>query len=63
MNQVEPDHYYDNYDWKGRFCSYWHQINEIIELGPNRVLEIGIGNGFVSKYLKDRKYKGDNRGH
>ena len=55
--QVEPDHYYNNYDSKGRFCNYWHQINEIIDLGPNRVLEIGIGNGFVSKYLKERKIK------
>jgi len=57
MNQVEPDHYYNNYDSKGRFCSYWHQIHEIIKLGPNRVLEVGIGNGFVSKYLKERKIK------
>lgn len=57
MNQVEPNHYYNNYDSKGRFCSYWHQINEILKLGPNRVLEIGIGNGFVSKYLKEREIK------
>lgn len=55
MNRVEPDHYYDNYDSKGRFCSYWHQITEIIELGPNKVLE--IGNGCVSKYLKETKIK------
>ena len=57
MNQVEPDHYYNKYDSKGRFCSYWHQISEIIKLDPNKVLEIGIGNGFVSKYLKERKVK------
>ncbi len=57
MNQVDPDHYCNNYDSKGRFCSYWHQIHEIIKLGPNRVLEVGIGNGFVSKYLKERKIK------
>jgi ubiquinone/menaquinone biosynthesis C-methylase UbiE len=54
-SQVEPDHYYDNdYDSKGRFCSYWHQIDEIIKLDPNEALEIGIGNGFVSKYLKNK---------
>jgi len=53
--QVEPDHYFnETYDSKGRFCSYWHQINEIISLKPKEVLEIGIGNGFVSKYLKMR---------
>ena len=56
--QVEPDHYYDNdYDSKGRFCGYWHQIDEIIKLDPNETLEIGIGNGFVYKYLRGRKIK------
>jgi ubiquinone/menaquinone biosynthesis C-methylase UbiE len=55
--QVELKHYYNNkYDSKGRFISYWHQINEIINLNPDNILEIGIGNGFVSKYLKDRNF-------
>ncbi len=54
--QVEPNHYFnESYDSKERFISYWHQINEIINLKPKKVLEIGIGNGFVSKYLKERK--------
>ena len=54
--QVKPNHYFVNsYDSKERFISYWHQINEIINLKPKKVLEIGIGNGFVSKYLKERK--------
>lgn len=53
--QVEPGHYFNKtYDSKGRFCSYWHQIDEIISLKPKEVLEIEIGNGFVSKYLKGR---------
>ena len=53
--QVESEHYLTNfYDTKERFISYWHQINEIINLNPMRVLEIGIGNGFVSGYLKKR---------
>ena len=56
-SQVEPDHYYNNYDSKGRFWSYWHQINEITSLGSNRVLEIGIGSGFVYRYLRGRKIK------
>jgi len=43
------------YDTKGRFCSYWHQINEIILLKPKEILEIGVANGFVSKYFKERK--------
>ena len=56
--QVTPDHYIEpSYDAKERFISYWHQINEIISLNPKEVLEIGIGNGFVSKYLKERGAK------
>jgi len=54
MFQVEPDHYYRNYDKKERFCSYWHQIQEIVSLNPKSILEIGVGNGFVSKYLEQR---------
>ena len=42
-----------SYDSKIRFNSYWHQINEVAKMNPKNVLEIGIGNGFVSKYLKD----------
>lgn len=54
--QVEPNHYFNKiYDSKDRFISYWHQIDEIIKLNPKKLLEIGVGNGFVSKYLKDRK--------
>jgi len=54
--QVKPNHYFNkSYDSKERFISYWHQINEIIKLNPKTVLEIGVGNGFVSKYLKERK--------
>lgn len=53
--QVEPDTYFSqDYDSKGRFCSYWHQIQESISLKPEKMLEIGIGNGFVSKYLQER---------
>ncbi len=53
--QVEPDTYFSqDYDSKGRFCSYWHQIQECISLKPEKMLEIGIGNGFVSKYLRER---------
>jgi len=40
------------YDTKARFASYWHQINEIVSHYPHRVLEVGIGTGFVSNYLK-----------
>ncbi len=53
--QVDHDHYFNKcYDSEERFMSYWHQINEIIRLNPKRTLEIGIGNGFISKYLRER---------
>lgn len=42
------------YDSGRRFISYWHQINEIMGLNPESVLEVGIGNGFVSNYLRER---------
>lgn len=40
------------YDSKRRFISYWHQIHEILTLEPLKVLEVGIGSGFVHTYLK-----------
>lgn len=43
-----------SYDIPVRFMSYWTQINEICDLRPENVLEIGIGNGFVAKYIEDR---------
>ena len=51
MTRIWPYHYYKEYDSKQRFISYWHQIDEILSLNPERVLEVGIGNGFVSNYL------------
>jgi len=55
--QVKPNHYFAlSYDSKERFISYWHQINELTRLKPSSILEIGIGNGLVSNYLKQRGY-------
>ena len=54
--QVEPSHYFRReYNDKGRWISYWHQIDEILSLSPNSVLEVGIGNGLVANYLKQRE--------
>ena len=51
-------HYFEeDYDSKSRFISYWHQANEISALKPGNVLEVGIGNGFLSDYLKKRGLK------
>jgi predicted SAM-dependent methyltransferase len=43
-----------SYDTKKRFCSFWHQINEIVLLQPELTVEIGTGNKFVSNYLKNK---------
>jgi SAM-dependent methyltransferase len=45
-------YFQEHYETKQRFCSYWHQIDEIRRLYPRRTLEIGVGTGFVSGYLK-----------
>ena len=42
------------YDYKGRWVSYWHQINEVLDLKPHRVLEIGVGSRTVANYLKNK---------
>lgn len=43
-----------DYDSKGQFCSYWHQINEVYATDPTTLLEIGMGGGLVSGYLRRR---------
>jgi ubiquinone/menaquinone biosynthesis C-methylase UbiE len=48
-------HYFSReYDTKERFCSYWHQIDEILSLQPDKLLEVGKGNGFVHRYLQEK---------
>ena len=51
-----PVYFRSAYDSKKRFCSYWHQIDEVRNQNPSSILEIGIGNGFVSEYLKRRNF-------
>jgi hypothetical protein len=55
--QVQKQHYFTNsYEAKERFITYWHQIHEAMILNPRNILEIGVGNKFVSNYLKERGF-------
>jgi hypothetical protein len=47
-------HYYQQYDSVVRFISYYYQCKTVMDLQPQSVLEIGIGNKSVSNYLKER---------
>jgi SAM-dependent methyltransferase len=53
--QVKPDHYSDGYDSLQRFCSYWTQIDEIMQVTRQNgsVLEIGKGTGLMAWYLQN----------
>lgn len=42
-----------DYNDKGRWASYWHQIKEVLEFNPGKVLVIGKGDGVVPTYLKN----------
>lgn len=51
---TSPEKYlnFSAYVSKYRFCSYWHQIDEVLRGNSKAVLEIGVGNNVVSSYLK-----------
>jgi len=42
----------ESYMNKRRWNSYWYQIQEVKNTNPEKVLEVGIGHGIVSDYLK-----------
>jgi len=52
--QVTKDHYEEGYDTLPRWISYHYQISAILSTKPKKILEIGIGNGVVSSYLKNQ---------
>jgi len=54
--QVQPEHYDFKYDSLDRFISYHKQLELVIKNYKSAVLEIGIGNSFVSNYLKSKGY-------
>jgi len=48
----KSDYFTPAYNSPGRWAGYAYQINEILALGPRRILEVGIGNGMVSYFLR-----------
>jgi len=51
--QVSDGHYdFMRYAAKPRFCSYWHQINEVAALQPKTLLVIGKGDGIVTDVIR-----------
>lgn len=51
--QVDPSHYrFEGYVDIRRWCSYWHQVREVMALQPSSVLEVGVGTGINSTVLR-----------
>jgi 2-polyprenyl-3-methyl-5-hydroxy-6-metoxy-1,4-benzoquinol methylase len=51
--QVDINHYNpQNYDTFETWSHYWFQINAVLDMEPSSVLEIGIGNGIITDYLR-----------
>lgn len=48
-----PAAYYDFefYVSKERMLTYWHQVDEILRIGPDQMLEVGIGSRIVSSVV------------
>jgi SAM-dependent methyltransferase len=51
--QRPREHYWSReYNTKWRICSFFHQVDELVELGAESVLEIGPGSGMVTDWLR-----------
>jgi len=51
-NKTPKEYSFAEYDSLKTFISYFYQIDSVIKTKPGSVLEIGIGNGTVSDYLR-----------
>jgi SAM-dependent methyltransferase len=54
--KTSRNHYYDGYDQLESFISYYYQIDLFRQLDRRSILEIGIGNKTVSRYLAGNGY-------
>ena len=53
---IPKEWYYHDYDKLSSFISYYYQVNLFRELQCRRLLEVGIGNKTISRYLKSHGY-------
>jgi len=58
--QVEKEHYrFSTYMTKERWCSIWHQLDEVLKLQPENVLEVGPGTGLFKLIAENFRIKVD----
>jgi ubiquinone/menaquinone biosynthesis C-methylase UbiE len=50
--QVGREHYGAGYENRRRFVSYFNQTELVRQAAPERVLEVGIGSGFLARHLR-----------
>ena len=53
----DKSHYCQKYDDLPRFISYFYQIDIARKLQPKNILEVGIGNGTVTSYLRQQGFQ------
>jgi len=54
MKQVEKEHYdFKKYCYPDRWVSYYYQLQEVLDLSPQTILEIGVGDGVFKQYIKN----------
>ncbi len=52
--QVSREHYnFTKYSHVDRWVSYYHQLDEVLELKPTSILEIGVGDKVFGSYIKN----------
>lgn len=53
VEKFPPEYYsFELYNSKIRMLSYWYQLSEILSTKPKSALEIGIGSGLITSYLR-----------